>query len=78
MIQVICDKCKENCDLNAYVLTVEVIHNPSPVAPNDIGSLKITDDNTFMKMCLCQNCYRELEFPNIYEVKRTGKFNWKN
>lgn len=78
MIKVFCDKCGADCDLNAYVLTVEVIHNPSLVSPDDIGSLKITDDNTFMKMCLCQSCYKELKFPNIYKVKRTGKLDWKN
>lgn len=77
MVKVFCDKCGVDCELSAYVLTVEVIHNPSPVYPLDKGQLKITDDNSQMKMCLCQNCYRKLGFPNIYTVNRTGKLDWR-
>lgn len=76
MIKVICDKCGADCDLNAYVLTVEVIHNPSPSYPLDRGRLKITDDGSYMRMCLCQKCYRKLGFPNIYKVIRTKKLDW--
>lgn len=78
MVKVICDKCNKDCDLNAYVLSVEVIHNPSPHSPLDFGDIKLTCDKTRMRMCLCQECYKNLNFPNIYEVQRTGKLDWKD
>lgn len=77
MIKVICDKCGKDCGLNAMVLTIQVIHNPSPVFVLDRCDLKITDDNSFMKMCLCQECYEKLHFPNIYKVQRTKKLEWE-
>lgn len=70
MIKVECDKCGQDCDLNAYVLTVEVIHNPSPHYALDRGALCITDDHTFMKQVYCQGCYAQLELPNIYAVRQ--------
>lgn len=78
MIRVFCDKCGADCDANAFVITVEVIHNPTPLYPTDFGDIKITDDKSYMRMCLCQNCYRGLGFPNIYEVTRTKKLKWRN
>lgn len=68
MIKVFCDKCDKDCDLNAYVITVEVIHNPSPHHATDAGRLKITDDTTFMKQIYCQACYAALNLPNIYSA----------
>lgn len=78
MIQVICDKCHKDCDLNAYVITVNVIHNPCPVHFLDARSdIKLTDDNTAIRMCLCQECYRKLGFPNIYTVTRKEVLEWR-
>lgn len=78
MIKVICDKCKRDCDLNAYVLSVEVIHNPVPHNPLSRAEIKLTDDNAFMRMVLCQDCYGKLPFPNIYTVQRTKELDFEN
>ena len=77
MVKVFCDKCGVDCELVSYVITVEVIHNPSPAYPLDVGRLKITDDNSHMKMCLCQKCYRGLGFPNLYTVQNTNRLVWR-
>lgn len=77
MVKVICDKCEADCGLNAYALTVEVIHNPCPSYPLDVGDTKLTDDHTKMRFCLCQKCYKGLGFPNIYTVARTKKLKWR-
>ena len=66
MIQVLCDKCGKDCDLNAYEVRVSAIHNPSPRHVLSVGDLKITDDNSKIRFCLCQDCYREIGLPNIY------------
>ncbi len=76
MIRVLCDKCGADCDATAYAIAVEVIHNPTPRFPTDSGGIKITDDKSHMRMCLCQNCYRELGFPNIYVVMETNRLEW--
>lgn len=68
MIQIICDKCKNPCGLNAYVISVDVIHNPNPTNYMDRGNIHLTDDNAHMRFCLCQECYGKLNFPNIYSL----------
>ena len=78
MIKVICDKCGENCGLIGYALKVEVIHNPCPVHIFDVGDLKITCDNTKMRMVVCQNCYRSFGFPNIHKTVREKKLTWRD
>ena len=75
MIKIFCDRCGEDCKANAYLMTIEVIHNPAPCNAKDIGSLKITDDNTFYKQILCQKCYAELKLPNPYMIK-DDKTKW--
>lgn len=76
MVQVICDKCGKDCDLNAYVITINVIHNPNPHNWGNTGNIHLTDDNSHMRMCLCQACYGQLNFPNIYEVIEKGKLSF--
>ena len=78
MIQVNCDKCGENCGLIAYDFNVGVIHNPCPVHIFDGGDLKITCDNTKIRMVLCQNCYRSFGFPNIHKAVREKKLTWRD
>lgn len=79
MVKVFCDKCEKDCDLNAYAITVEVIHNPCPVHPLDVaGDIKLTSDHTRMRFILCQKCYRGLGFPNIYKTARTKKLDWRD
>lgn len=78
MLQVICDKCGKNCDRHAYMLTVQVISNPSPLYPFDIGDLKITDTHLRMHMVLCQDDYRRLGLPNIYTSERTGELRFRS
>lgn len=68
MIKLECDRCGENCDLNAYVITVDVIHNPNPVSFEDTGSIRLTDDTTHIRYMLCQECYKLLGFPNPYKT----------
>lgn len=70
MIELKCNRCGENCGLNARVIDVRVVHNPNPVNFGDIGEIRLTDDNTHIRYMLCQSCYDELGFPNPY---RTGE-----
>ena len=78
MIKVICDKCDADCGLVGYALTVEVIHNPCPVHIFDVGDLKITCDNTKLRMVLCQDCYRSLGLPNVHKAVRDKKLAWRD
>lgn len=78
MIQVLCDKCEKNCDNNAYEIRVSAIHNPTPLYPLASGELKITDDNSRYRFILCQKCYREMGFPNIYKVCETKKLHFRD
>lgn len=70
MIKMICDKCGTDCELNAYDIRVNVLHNPVPFRVNDIGEPHLTDDNTRYRFLLCQKCFRDMGFPNPYEVER--------
>lgn len=78
MIELICDKCGKNCDLNAYDIRVNVIHNPVPSSFKDLGEPHLTDDKSRMRMLLCQDCYRELGLPNIYTVNRNNKIEFRD
>ena len=78
MIEVICDKCKKNCGLNAYAIKVELIHNPAPTHPLDGSDIKLTDDTAIMRMILCQECFGKMGMPNIYTVQRTKKLDFKS
>lgn len=66
MIRIICDKCGVDCKRVAYHVAIQPIHNPTPIHCTDLGDLKITDDNTRIRFCLCQNCYALLGLPNVY------------
>jgi len=73
MLQVICDKCGNDCGPNAYCITVDVIHNPKPANIKDTyGKPSITDDTASIRFCVCQDCFRRLGMPNIYKVLRKG------
>ena len=78
MIQVICDRCGANCDRVAYHVAVQSIHNPAPLYCTDVGDLKITDDNTRIRFCLCQSCYRALGLPNIYIATETKELRFRD
>lgn len=70
MIELKCDRCGENCGLNASVIDIHVVHNPNPVRFGDIGEIRLTDDNTHIRYMLCQSCYDKQGLPNPY---RTGE-----
>lgn len=70
MIKIICDICGKDCGLNAYVLSVNVIHNPNPTKYSDIGEIRLSDDYSHMRLCLCQECYHNTKLPNIYNIIR--------
>lgn len=78
MIQIICDKCREDCNLIAYDLTIGIIHNPCPTHIFDAGDAKMTCDHTKIRMVLCQNCYRSFGFPNIYKAAREKRLTWRD
>lgn len=78
MVKVFCDKCGVDCDLVSYVVSIEVIHNPCPVNIFDRGELKLTCDKSFLRMCLCQKCYRGLGLPNLYTSARDKKLSWRD
>jgi hypothetical protein len=76
MVKVFCDKCNADCGLNAFVLTVQTIHNPNPVSPASFGRIGLTDDISHVTLCLCQKCYGDMKLPNIYSCVKTGKIVW--
>lgn len=81
MVKLECDRCGKDCGLNALVVTVNVIHNPSPVRFEDVGDVRLTDDHTHIRFMLCEKCYTWLGFPNPYrsgdklktEIENCGK-----
>ena len=78
MINLNCDKCGKDCGLNAYDIRVNIIHNPVPCNLNDMGEPHLTDDNTRYRMLLCQDCFREMGFPNPYTVQRKKKIIFRD
>lgn len=72
MVKIFCDKCKKDCGLNSYDILVNVLHNPTPHNAFDISQPCITQDNTHIRFTLCQDCYAETGFPNVYSVGRKG------
>lgn len=76
MIQVMCDKCGNNCARVGMEIMVSVIENPTPLHALDTGDLKITSDNSKYRFILCQKCFREMGFPNPYVVCDTGKLDF--
>ena len=77
MVKVFCDKCGADCDLISYVVSIEVIHNPSPVNPFSRGDIKLTCDNSFLRVCMCQKCYRGMNLPNIYKSTTKKEVVWR-
>ena len=77
MIRLICDKCGDDCDLNAYDIRVNVIHNPVPLSSKDFGEPHLTDDNTRYRFLLCQKCFRDMGFPNPYVVAEGGLIKFR-
>ena len=78
MIRVICDKCGVDCCRVAYHVAIQPIHNPTPIYCTDLGNLQITDDNTQIRFCLCQDCYRSLGLPNVYIAADRHKLIFRN
>ena len=78
MVKVLCDKCGEDCELNALAITTEVIHNPCPVHLQDCGDLQITGDHTRIRYILCQECYIGLGLPNVYSTIRNKKLEFRD
>lgn len=66
MIELKCDRCGKDCDLQARVIDVRVISNPNPVRLDDIGEVRLTDDDTHFRYMLCQNCYDKQGLPNPF------------
>lgn len=85
MIELKCDRCGENCGLNASVIDIHVVHNPNHVRFGDIGEIRLTDDNTHIRYMLCQSCYDKQGLPNPYrtgeklteEIKKSGERHGK-
>lgn len=78
MVRLFCDKCGKDCDLNAMDIRVGVIHNPVPHHHQDLGEPHLTDDTTRCRFLLCQDCYREMGFPNPYTVKHKNKIIFRD
>lgn len=78
MVRVFCDKCGKDCELNAYEIRVEVIHNPTPYHALDIGDAKLSDVKDRCRFILCQDCYREMGMPNVYKVQDTRKVTFRD
>lgn len=67
MIILQCDRCKKDCELWALDITMQVIHNPTPIRGDEVGFAEITHDRTVKRFFLCSDCVRKLGLPNIYE-----------
>ena len=78
MVKIFCDRCGKDCDLISYVVSCEVIHNPCPTNPFDRGEIKMTCDKSFIRMCMCQDCYREMKLPNIYICTSEKEIVWRD
>lgn len=72
MVRIICDKCKKDCGRCGFDISVYVLLDPVPRKVSDIGTPTITHDNTHMRFTLCQECYSDLKFPNIYSIEDKG------
>lgn len=77
MLEIICDRCKKDCDRVGFDVMISTIHNPVPVYFTDAGRAQITDDNTHARFVLCQKCYQEMGLPNIHMAVRTGKIEFR-
>lgn len=78
MIKIICDKCGCNCMRCGFHVDIQVIHNPTPIFCTDLGDLKITDDHTRVRFCLCQDCYAELGLPNVYIAAKKDELRFRD
>lgn len=78
MIKIICDKCGQDCGLNAFLLTIETVNNPGPTHPFDSSELQITCDNRKVKAMLCQKCYRAHGLPNVHSCYRNKELVWRD
>lgn len=65
MFKVICNKCNKDCDKIATFVEIKRVTNYATCI-TDIGSPMGNIDAT-MQLALCQDCYSELGFPNIYD-----------
>lgn len=65
MMKIICDKCGQDCGLNAYDILIGVLHNPVPTSIKDTGRPTATTDSTHIRFTLCQDCYKSLGLPNF-------------
>lgn len=68
MLELKCNRCKKDSGRIAYVMTTELIHNPTPQHIFDGGDIRITDTHHRIKYMLCQDCYIKTGLPNIYKA----------
>ena len=78
MIKIICDKCGQDCGLNAYDILISALHNPVPASIKDIERPTATTDSTHIRFTLCQDCYKSLGLPNIYTCANSGNITFRD
>lgn len=77
MIKVMCDKCGGDSGLSAYEIRISAIHNPAPQRWNDIGDLRITDDDHKIRFILCDGCYKKIGLPLFSKSVNDKNIVWR-
>ncbi len=78
MIKVVCDKCGEEKEVCNYCITIDLLHNHKPHSMTDTcGKPEITCDKSAIRFTLCQKCYKQMGFPNIYKCLRENRLVWR-
>lgn len=78
MMKIICDKCGQDCGLNAYDILIGALHNPVPTSIKDTERPTATTDSTHIRFTLCQDCYESLGLPNIYACASSGNITFRD
>ena len=78
MLRIYCDCCGQDAMRCAYDVRVSLLHNPVPQDHFAIFSEPtISSDPKKMRFTLCEKCYREMGFPNIYEAEEENTLRFR-
>lgn len=78
MLKIFCDCCGEDAGNCAFDVRVNLLHNPIPKFHFDeFGEPKITDYNARVRFTLCERCYRQMGFPNLYKAIEDTKLTFR-
>lgn len=78
MVKIYCDKCGKDTERVAYSIEIHSLQNASPMYLSDTGRPQITDCGHHVTFTLCQDCYRDMKLPNLYNSIRKKKIQWRD